>query len=288
MSEADPKAPAEKKGRDVWRRFVVALIGVPIILALAFYAPNWALWAFYTAAASIGASEYVSMTLPKRKPLQTWAVLSTLGLLTTFYWAGAWPMYGAAAAALLGVFLTAMATADRIDDMAARIGHTTAAIAYCTLLFGGLIALFATPSARAEVGEHQAGWFLFPMFVIWLGDTGAYFAGRRFGKHKLAARLSPKKTWEGAIGGMAASIAGGFLARALFFPDMPAWACLALAAPGAALGQLGDLAESLIKRSTGVKDSGKILYGHGGVLDRVDALLFAAPYFACVKQLLSL
>ena len=285
--DTSPASPAPK-GSDLGRRLVVAFIGVPLILALAFYAPNWALWAFYTVAAGVGASEYATMTMPSQRALRAWSVLCTMGLLSAAYWLGPGAAIGGAAAALIGVFLITMATADTFEPVAARLGNSCAAIAYAALLFGGLIALFQQPDAPQTTGGAQAGWFLFPMLVIWSGDTGAYFAGRRFGKRKLAPRLSPKKTWEGAIGGMLASVGGAFLARELFFPEMAAWACVVLAVPGAALGQVGDLAESLIKRSTGVKDSGKILYGHGGVLDRMDAMLFAAPYFACVKQLLSL
>ncbi len=141
---------------------------------------------------------------------------------------------------------------------------------------------------RHAVAPHQAGWLLLPMFVIWAGDTGAYFAGRAFGRHKLAPRLSPKKTWEGAVGGACASVLGGWAAASLFFDGIPFWQVVVIALPAAVLGQVGDLSESLIKRSTGVKDSGRIIYGHGGVLDRVDGLIFAAPYFAIARHLLRL
>ena len=139
--------------------------------------------------------------------------------------------------------------------------------------------LLVADAPRSETGPDQAGWFLFPMFVIWAGDTGAYFTGRAFGRHKLAPVVSPKKTWEGAAGGLVASVLGGLLCRAIFFTEMPISDVVIFAAPAAVLGQLGDLCESMIKRSTGVKDSGTILYGHGGILDRVDGLLFAVPWF---------
>jgi phosphatidate cytidylyltransferase len=119
---------------------------------------------------------------------------------------------------------------------------------------------------------------LFVLVVMWLGDTGAYFAGRFLGKHKLYEAVSPKKTWEGAFGGLAGSLVAAIVMK-LVRMDHVAWVdVILLALPGAALGQMGDLVESLFKRSTGVKDSGAIWPGHGGILDRIDAVLFFAPY----------
>jgi phosphatidate cytidylyltransferase len=115
------------------------------------------------------------------------------------------------------------------------------------------------------------------LVTAWLGDTGAYFAGKYLGKAKLYPAVSPKKTVEGAIGGLAASVVfGGVLARQWYLPEIPAWDAILVAAVGGILGQGGDLAESLIKRSTGVKDSGGVVPGHGGILDRVDALILTS------------
>jgi phosphatidate cytidylyltransferase len=120
---------------------------------------------------------------------------------------------------------------------------------------------------------------LFVLAVTWLGDTGAYFAGRFLGKHKLYAAVSPKKTWEGAVGGVDGALVAAIVMKLARFEDALPWLDLVLiAVPGAMLGQMGDLVESLFKRSTGVKDSGSILPGHGGILDRIDAVLFFAPY----------
>ena len=129
---------------------------------------------------------------------------------------------------------------------------------------------------------------LFLLLVVWTGDTAAYYAGRAFGRHKLAPRLSPGKTWEGSIASVVGSmaIAAGLVAAAtalqrrdivvLSYPDSVAyWMAMAFIVNVAA--QVGDLAESALKRSAGVKDSGSLLPGHGGVLDRIDALLIAAP-----------
>jgi phosphatidate cytidylyltransferase len=106
-----------------------------------------------------------------------------------------------------------------------------------------------------------------------MSDTGGYFAGKRFGKHKLYEAVSPKKTVEGAIGGLVAATLWTIVGHFTFAKALPLTHGVALAIVGTALGQMGDLVESLFKRSTGVKDSGNILPGHGGILDRVDAVL---------------
>jgi phosphatidate cytidylyltransferase len=120
-------------------------------------------------------------------------------------------------------------------------------------------------------------WLLFALLVNWAGDTGAYFAGRAFGKHKLAPEVSPKKTWEGAAASVVASVvvAGGYVLTLI--PEIPAVHVVVLAILANIAGQLGDLVESAMKRGAGVKDSGAILPGHGGFLDRVDSTLFALP-----------
>ena len=125
---------------------------------------------------------------------------------------------------------------------------------------------------------HGGDTVLIVLLIAWLADTGGYFAGRFLGKAKLYEAVSPKKTWAGAYGGIAGSIAGVAALKLISAPWLSWFDVFALAIPGGVLGQLGDLAESLIKRSVGVKDSGALLPGHGGILDRIDAVLFIAPY----------
>ncbi|HYA98537.1 MAG TPA: phosphatidate cytidylyltransferase [Methylomirabilota bacterium] len=127
---------------------------------------------------------------------------------------------------------------------------------------------------------HGAGPFgprllLFAMVIIWAGDTAAYFVGRSIGRLKLAPSLSPKKTWEGTIASFVASLVVGYAAR-YWIPVSP-FHLLMMASLGNIAGQIGDLAESAYKRSAGVKDSGSLLPGHGGILDRIDALILALP-----------
>ncbi len=128
--------------------------------------------------------------------------------------------------------------------------------------------------------REGAGWqWVVLLFVVtWANDTLAYFTGRFLGKHPLAPRISPKKTWEGFWGGAAGSVVGALVVKALFLPRLSIPAAVLVGAGAAFLGPLGDLCESMLKRAAGVKDSGKLLPGHGGLLDRIDAVLFAAPW----------
>jgi phosphatidate cytidylyltransferase len=118
------------------------------------------------------------------------------------------------------------------------------------------------------------GWFLFVLLVIWLSDTFAYLVGKQFGRNKLIPHISPNKTVEGAIGGLTAAAITGALCAWAFGMDLHPAAGFGLAAAIAVAGMLGDLAESLIKRQVGVKDSGNLIPGHGGIFDRIDALIF--------------
>lgn len=151
----------------------------------------------------------------------------------------------------------------------------------------GLILLPAVFEALVELRENSAGILLAIMAVAWVSDSLAYFTGKAFGKHKLAPSISPGKTWEGALGGLAGvaiyaviCFQAGWTLPSLtsLGPTILLWLALAIA------GIVGDLLESLMKRSAGVKDSGNILPGHGGVLDRVDALLPIMPLAAIVHH----
>jgi phosphatidate cytidylyltransferase len=127
---------------------------------------------------------------------------------------------------------------------------------------------------------------MYALLISWTGDGGAYYVGRAFGRHKLAPRVSPNKSWEGSAASVVASvlIAGAYMLR--FIPEVGAVQAIVITIVANAAGQLGDLAESAMKRGAGVKDSGAILPGHGGFLDRVDSTLFTLPaIYVCLKLL---
>jgi len=125
--------------------------------------------------------------------------------------------------------------------------------------------------------DHGVKWIFLLLIIVMSGDTAAFYVGSTLGKRKLYPLVSPKKSVEGMIGGLAGSIIGTLLAGATFFPELTIAGAVATALLVGLLGQLGDLFESLLKRSFGVKDSGTIIPGHGGMLDRLDSVLFAAP-----------
>jgi phosphatidate cytidylyltransferase len=126
----------------------------------------------------------------------------------------------------------------------------------------------------------QGQWLVFFLLLVtWASDTGAYYVGTLCGRHRLVPRVSPKKTVEGLVGGLISAILTAYAARWWFLPELSGLDCLILAILLTFTGLWGDLAESAMKRSAGIKDSGRILPGHGGILDRLDSLLFATPAF---------
>jgi phosphatidate cytidylyltransferase len=178
----------------------------------------------------------------------------------------------------IGSLVAAMLRGAPFDRMIASAGVTVLSVMYIVLLGGHLIALRV--GFAPQLAKHLLAFFF---LVIMGSDAAAYYGGRTFGKNKLAPSISPGKTWEGAVAGMLASLLLAVAAHYWFFLELPTKFALPLAALMNVVGVLGDLTESALKRSAGAKDTAQILPGHGGVLDRMDSLLFNAPviyYFA--------
>ncbi|MCX5723165.1 MAG: phosphatidate cytidylyltransferase [Nitrospirae bacterium] len=147
-------------------------------------------------------------------------------------------------------------------------------------LFGVLyLGLTLGPLSMTRLLPHGEWLIFFLLLVTWAADTGAYYVGTLYGRHRLAPMISPKKTYEGLVGGLIASIIAAYAVRWWFLPELSGLDCLVLGSLLAITGLWGDLTESVMKRSAGIKDSGGILPGHGGMLDRLDSLLFTAPAF---------
>jgi phosphatidate cytidylyltransferase len=151
------------------------------------------------------------------------------------------------------------------------------ALPRAALLITGVIYVFGCWRCARPLREINPHWLMYGLALNWVGDIGAYYVGRPFGKHKLAPRVSPKKSWEGSIASVVVSGVLGTLYLQRFIPEVPLLQAIALTVAANIAGQLGDLAESAMKRGANVKDSGAILPGHGGFLDRVDSTLFALP-----------
>src|SRR6185503_3453360 len=171
-----------------------------------------------------------------------------------------------------GTLIAATLRGAPFDKMLASAGATILGVLYVVFLGGHLVAV------RTGFNQPLSADLLSFFFLVLMGsDTGAYYVGRALGKHKLAPTISPGKTWEGVAGGIAASLILATIAHYWFFPELPLKLALPLAAVMTVLGIFGDLTESALKRGAGTKDAAKLLPGHGGILDRLDSLLFNAP-----------
>ena len=262
------------------KRVLTAVVLAPLVLALVFLGPAWSLTVAVAAVAMLAAWEFMALTercgaKPPRIP-----VLAAIAAL--FAGNYQWPdetitFFGF----LCIILLLYCAFASPIERVLADATSSVFALFYLGLT------LIPIPMLREQSNGPSLLAFLF--LTVWAGDILAMYTGRMFGRRKLSPKLSPNKTWEGTIGSVLGSVAvagillavSTYLAQwnsaRLSFADEVWWYWLILAVVVNVAAQVGDLAESALKRSAGVKDSGTLLPGHGGVLDRIDALLLAAP-----------
>ncbi|MEM1348997.1 MAG: phosphatidate cytidylyltransferase [Myxococcota bacterium] len=273
-------APVKNNSSDLRARAWTALIGIPILLALILGAPSWGFFLLVAGAGAICVWEYCQITLgDEHAAVRNLAAATSLAVVSVSYLLVTSRMV-AVVAGVMGLMLYVLFVHKETKETTHMVSH-----AVTGLVYGGLM-LFPLALMREVTEGAGPYWVLMSFGVVWGSDAGAYFAGRALGRTKLSPKISPNKTVEGSIGGLVASalIALGF--DALFTtvdPEMWTtlvwWQVLAFAVPGALLGQLGDLFESMVKRAHGAKDSGTIIYGHGGMLDRIDALIFSSPWF---------
>lgn len=259
-------------------RLLTAAVTVPLILYSLFVGPHWLFPVLCGISTVFGALELFQMTMPGHRIMQAWGVASSLAVFSVvaFNLPSMW-LNAMLIAIVCGGMLVNLIAVEPMEQAASRTGWSIAGPVYIGGLFGIIAQLFQE--------EHGGAWVLLAMLCGFWSDTGGYFAGRKFGKHTLYARVSPKKTVEGSIGGLFGALVGGLIVHFWFLPSLPLLNTILLSLAAAAAGQAGDLCESLIKRSTGVKDSGTLLPGHGGILDRVDALLFSSSMIWVYVQL---
>ena len=268
---AGPPPAAPRSASNLTIRLATAAVMVPVILWLMYKCPPWAFYLLVLAALLVGTLELFGMTHPEDRPSRIFGVgvTAVTSALTYFYVSDARVLI----ALLAGVPITGMLfTLVRLGEM------RTAAFRAFAMGFGPLFLGVPLTLLCVMVRDlpHGASYAVLAIMFAWWGDTGGYFAGRFFGKRKLYEAVSPKKTIEGAIGGLGGSVLGTLCAHFWYLPSLPLGFGIVLALASGALGQAGDLAESLVKRSVGVKDSGAIVPGHGGILDRVDALIITS------------
>jgi phosphatidate cytidylyltransferase len=294
------------------KRVATAIVLIPIVLLLVLRAPVPVLAAAVAVVAVIALREYVALVAhyniqPSAPVLYVVTVICFAAIAalagSTYLVATSEMMFGLAVAAVGVAFLLlglAMRREPPSTGFPAAAGGTF-----------GFLYVVAPLAMLVQLRLQGSGAFLilYVLIVVWIGDTVAYYTGRAIGRHKMAPRISPGKTWEGAAGSLVGAmvagtlvfaysgpISNGLIRAGLLTPGQgyrppelpPLWQFAALSAVINVAAQVGDLAESLIKRGAGVKDSGTILPGHGGMLDRIDALLFAAPvvwYYAAWRVL---
>jgi phosphatidate cytidylyltransferase len=263
---------AESANSNLLFRFLTAVVAVPAILGLLYVAPPLAFFCLIVAATFVGGLELFQMTHKDDRVAQFVHTISCVAVSFVVYFHADDARALIATMALVPVFavLFPLVRLGNIETAALRIGAGALGPFYL-----GAMALLAR--MIKDRGSEGASFVLLVLMISWFADTGGYFAGRFLGKHKLYEAVSPKKTVEGALGGLAGSVVGALLALFVYLKTLPLSHAIPLALVASALGQAGDLGESLIKRSMGVKDSGGILPGHGGILDRVDAVLICAP-----------
>jgi len=298
MDSANAASAASPRNKSsLAQRVLSAAILLPLIIVLVW----WSLW-------SVAAAVVIA------------TVIGLIELYAAFRQGGYHPRtaigIGCALAVVLGMalqsltsfdFLLPIVTGAIIMSLVAELvyrnqpgslpswGLTFAGALYLSWLFGHFIllrSLDAPPlhdSIFTRFGmQPGVAWIYCICAITWIQDTAAYFVGRRFGRHKLAPVLSPKKTWEGAVGGMVGSVLTGLVCVMLLGLPITLLQGALLGLVGGTVGPLGDLSESLIKRQVGLKDAGNLIPGHGGILDRADSLLFTAPILYYLIRLFTL
>lgn len=264
-------------------RILSGLIMAAAIIAVLVLTPPWVFGLVVLIAAFICASEMQGMSQPNATQGDRIVLWAAIGAAIIWPFVGQYTaLYDQSRALMLGFLILALGRLfrpDPIDSALKRLGADAFTLLYIGVAFPYIYAL-------RHMNEPYGGWaVVLVMAITFGGDTGGYFFGKYLGKRKLYPKISPKKTIAGAVGGMAMGAALAFLAKAVFpgLSGLTVIDCILLGIGGVIFGILGDLTESLIKRAYGAKDSGTLIPGHGGLLDRIDGLLLAGPF--CVFYL---
>lgn len=260
-------------------RLLTAALAIPALWLIVCYLPLPLFTGFIVAVAAVALFEYFAMAIPdhpaERRIGVAWGILLAAAVVT-----GRPEVLGAglAIAVIGGLVLPLVRTTDPLGATQ-RLGLSLLGVLYLGFLTPHIVLL--------RTGTDGWRWVLFTVFVAMGSDSGGYFAGRAFGRRPLAPAVSPSKTVEGGLGAIAGGMVVALLGELLLLPVLSLREALALGAVLSVLAQLGDLCESALKRAFGAKDSGWIIPGHGGILDRLDSLLFPivfAYYYAALPR----
>ena len=253
------------------KRLATALVLTPLIVWVVLGAPQWAFLGVLAIIGGLAFYEYDRIAAEHgflRAGIP--GLVAGLALLLA---PSPWVV-----ATLAGV--AAMTWSLRATDLAKSLPSAAAFLL-------GIVYIFGSWRTAVDLREISRHWLMFALLINWAGDTAAYYVGRNFGKHKLAPRVSPAKTWEGAAGSVVGALVSGGVYAHYLLPETLVIVVLALATAGNVAGQIGDLCESAFKRGAGVKDSGTLLPGHGGWLDRIDSSLFSVPVVYALVRLVT-
>jgi phosphatidate cytidylyltransferase len=256
-------------------RIIAAFVALCIVLPILIFGGFWGIFGLVLVVTIIGTNEILRILLPESK--QVWWLIYLVYLSTYVALCISDQLLGGKDSELLilviggfvlwicGLFLGRTNEEGMDISLKASFG----------LLYVPFLLSFF-PKLRS-IEDNGLAWVFFALLLTWSADTGAYFAGRSLGKNKLFERVSPKKTTEGAIGGLVLTVVVALVYQSMYLPSMGYIHALILGVMLCLLSIVGDLVESMIKRATGVKDSGNIMPGHGGIIDRLDSMLFTLP-----------
>ena len=277
------------------QRILVAVVGIPLLLAVLCWAPDWATALLLAAMSVIAAHELLTEVCGAEKAKRWTALPAVTGALViaAVYFSG--EHYADSPAGTVLRWLIAAAVLALLLASVLTYGRPGALVLQdvCVMAVAGLVIPWAfSCMLQLRMLPHGAGMVLMPLVAAFCSDSAALFTGMACGRHKMAPLVSPHKTVEGALGGIAGGVVGMVIFRIVFYfctlvPLHIGW-CVVIGLAGALMGELGDLSFSVIKRQVGIKDYGRLLPGHGGVLDRFDSVLFAAPMIwmiVCTVQL---
>lgn len=258
------------------KRLLTAVVLLPLALAAVFKLSDGWFWLFAVGLVNVAAWEFSRISAAWAPGASRWMLVLTVpaasALLAGALYEGA--RLGLMWSLLLGLLVLLSVGAPMMVLLSGTpIKESLAALG----VMGWGTAYFSVAAVSLWSLQVMGAWVLILLLAaVWTGDSAAYYIGSAFGRHKLAPVVSPNKSWEGSAASVVASVAVALIWSWSFFGAMR-WPVIAVVVVAAAVGQLGDLGESMIKRGAGVKDSGDLLPGHGGMWDRLDALLFAAP-----------
>ncbi len=261
------------------RRILTALVAIPILVGAIWVGFPW-LTILVGAAALLGLLEFYRMAPGPVPPVlwflgALWTLLFVAAGQLTAHWYDYTPhiLLGAALILALPWLIITGISQNRRGGAFATWAYTLFGPLYVGFLLSHALMLRELDGGA----DHSRDWLLFALLVTFATDTGAIFTGRAIGRHRMSPSISPNKTWEGAIGGFTWAVSVALALGALLQLSVPIWQSALVGAAVGIAAQLGDLAESRLKRASGVKDAGSLLPGHGGILDRLDSIVFALP-----------